>query len=246
VRLEIVPSIDLRGGRVVRLKQGDYARQLDYDLDPVDTAKRFADAGATWFHIVDLDGAKEGRPVQTDLIAKLIAATGMRVQVGGGVRATADVTRLLDAGAARVVVGTRAIEDWPWFASLARDDPRFADKLVLALDAKDGVVATRGWTEASGRRAVDIAQQIKDWPVGAILYTDVSKDGMLQGPNLEHTRRLAEVAGDVPVIASGGVGHIDHIRQLAALRPPVWGVIVGRSLHEGALDLREAIAVGRT
>jgi phosphoribosylformimino-5-aminoimidazole carboxamide ribotide isomerase len=241
--LEIVPSIDLRGGRVVRLKQGDYTRQLNYDLDPIETAKRFADAGATWFHIVDLDGAKEGRPVQTDLIAKLIRSSGMRVQVGGGVRATDDVTRLLDAGAARVVVGTKAIEDWPWFESLARD-ARFDRRLVVALDAKEGVVATRGWTEASGRRAVDIAEQVRDWPVGAILYTDVAKDGMLQGPNLEHTRRLAEVSGKVPVIASGGVGHIDHIRQLAALRPSVWGVIVGRSLHEGALDLRDAIRVG--
>ena len=194
-------------------------------------------------HIVDLDGAKEGRPAQSDLIARIIAASGMRVQAGGGIRATADVQRLLDAGASRVVVGTKAIEDWAWFESLARDDARFAHKLVLALDAKDGIVATRGWTEASGRRAVDIAKQISGWPVGAILYTDVAKDGMLQGPNVEHTRRLAE-AGDVPVIASGGVGHIDHIR--AVKRIQAWGVIVGRSLYEGTLDLAEAIRVFRT
>jgi phosphoribosylformimino-5-aminoimidazole carboxamide ribotide isomerase len=167
----------------------------------------------------------------------------MNVQAGGGIRATADVQQLLDAGATRVVVGTKAIEDWPWFQSLARDDSNFAQKLVLALDAKDGIVATRGWTEASGQAAVDIARQIAGWPVGAILYTDVAKDGMLQGPNVEHTRRLAEAAGPVPVIASGGVGNIDHIRQLTAIG--AWGVIVGRSLYEGTLDLREAIRVAR-
>jgi phosphoribosylformimino-5-aminoimidazole carboxamide ribotide isomerase len=241
--LEIVPSIDLRGGRVVRLKQGDYGRQINYDVDPLDVARSYADAGATWLHIVDLDGAKEGRPAQSNLIARIIAASGMKVQAGGGIRGTADVQRLLDAGASRVVVGTKAIEDWPWFQLLARDDKNCAHKLVLALDAKEGIVATRGWTEASGRAAVDIAKQISGWPVGAILYTDVAKDGMLQGPNLEHTRRLAE-AGDVPVIASGGVGNIEHVRQLTTI--PAWGVIVGRSLYEGTLSLREAIRVGRS
>jgi phosphoribosylformimino-5-aminoimidazole carboxamide ribotide isomerase len=235
--LEIVPSIDLRGGRVVRLKQGDYGRQINYDVDPVETAQSYAGAGARWLHIVDLDGAKEGRPVQTELISKIISASGMTVQVGGGIRSTEDVRRLIDAGASRVVVGTKAIEDWPWFESMARD-ARFAHKLVLALDAKDGIVATRGWTEASGRAAVDIAGQISGWPVGAILYTDVARDGMMEGPNFEHTRSLAE-AGDVPVIASGGVGSLEHIRRLSEL--PVWGVIVGRSLYEGALDLHEAI-----
>ena len=240
--LEILPSVDLRAGRVVRLKQGDYTQQINYSVDPLDTARSFRDAGAEWMHVVDLDGAKEGRPAQSDLIARIIAASGMRVQAGGGIRGTDDVRRLLDAGASRVVVGTKAIEDWPWFESLARGDGNFAHKLVLALDAKDGIVATRGWTEASGRSAVDIARQISGWPVGAILYTDVAKDGMLQGPNLQHTRLLAE-AGRVPVIASGGVGNIEHVRQLT--RIPVWGAIVGRSLYEGTLDLREALRVAR-
>src|SRR5215203_3639436 len=135
--LEIVPSIDLRSGRVVRLKQGDYDRQVNYDVDPLKTAAAFRDAGATWMHVVDLDGAKEGRPVQTEQIASIIAASGLKVEAGGGVRSTDDVRRLLDAGASRVVVGTKAIEDWPWFESLARD-PAFAGKLVLALDAKEG------------------------------------------------------------------------------------------------------------
>jgi phosphoribosylformimino-5-aminoimidazole carboxamide ribotide isomerase len=237
--LVVVPSIDLRGGRVVRLRQGDYADQLNYDVDPLTTARAFAAAGAEWMHIVDLDGAKEGRPVQTDLVRLTIAAFGLRVQTGGGVRSTDDVRRLLDAGAARVVVGTKAIEDWAWFESLM-NDPAFAHKIVLALDAKEGMVATRGWTETSSLRAVDVAKRVSKWPLGAILYTDVAKDGMMQGPNLEHTRALAE-AGPAPVIASGGVGNIGHIRALRDL--PVWGVIVGRSLYEGTVNLEEAIRV---
>lgn len=239
--LEIVPSIDLRGRKVVRLKQGDYARQVNYAVNPLETAQSFAAAGARWMHMVDLDGAKEGRPMQTELIAQVIAGAGLNVEVGGGVRSTDDIRRLLDAGAARVVVGTKAFEDWEWFDSLAHD-PAFERKLVLAIDAKQGQIATRGWTENSGRRAVDVAKQVSDWPLAALLYTDVSKDGMLQGPNLEYTRALAE-AGQVPVIASGGVGNIEHILQLTHL--PIWGAIVGRSLYEGTLDLREAIAVAR-
>jgi phosphoribosylformimino-5-aminoimidazole carboxamide ribotide isomerase len=237
--LTIVPSIDLRGGRVVRLKQGDYGRQVNYDVDPIETARSFAAAGAKWMHVVDLDGAKEGRPVQTELISRVIGATGLQVEVGGGVRSTDDVRRLLDAGAVRVVVGTKALEDWPWFKALAHD-AAFAQKLVLAVDAKEGMIATRGWTETSARRATDVAKEVSDWPVAALLYTDVAKDGMLQGPNLHHTRQLAE-SGNVPVIASGGVGSIDHIRQVMQI--PAWGVIVGRSLYEGTVDLAEAIRV---
>jgi phosphoribosylformimino-5-aminoimidazole carboxamide ribotide isomerase len=237
--LEIVPSIDLRGGRVVRLKQGDYARQVNYDVDPKQTARSFAEAGARWMHVVDLDGAKEGRPVQTDLIAEVIAGANLKVEVGGGVRSTEDIRRLLDAGAVRVVVGTKALEDWDWFRSLAHD-PAFAQKLVLAIDAKEGQIATRGWTQTTSRTAVDVAREVSNWPLAALLYTDVSKDGMLQGPNLHYTQALAE-AGRAPVIASGGVGNIEHIRQLRKLS--VWGAIVGRSLYEGTLDLSEAIRV---
>ena len=221
------------------MKQGDYERQVNYDVDPLKTAASFREAGAEWIHIVDLDGAKTGAPAQTELIGQIIKASGLKAQSGGGVRSTDDVKRLIEAGASRVVVGTKAIEDWPWFESLALD-PAFAGKLVLALDAKEGVVATRGWTADSGKLAVDVAKQISDWPVAGILYTDVAKDGMLQGPNMVHTRLLAE-AGKVPVIASGGVGSIDHIHALMKL--PVWGVIVGRSLYEGTLDLREAVRV---
>jgi phosphoribosylformimino-5-aminoimidazole carboxamide ribotide isomerase len=193
-------------------------------------------------HVVDLDGAKEARPVQTDLVADVIRASGLRVEVGGGVRSTDDVRRLLDAGAARVVVGTRAMEDWAWFQALVHS-AEMSGRIVLAIDAKDGRVATRAWTETTTDLATDVARRVTGWPLAGLLYTDVAKDGMLQGPNFEHTRAVAE-ATDVPVIASGGVGTIDHIRRLTTL--PVWGAIVGRSLYEGTVDLREAIAVART
>lgn len=237
--LEIVPSIDLRGGRVVRLQQGDYGRQVSYDVDPIETARSFAAAGARWMHVVDLDGAKEGRPAQTDLISRIIRAAGLKVEAGGGVRSTDDIDRLLDAGAARVVVGTKAMEDWPWFEGLM-GTPRLADRIVLAVDAKDGNVATRGWTQTTQRLATDVAKQVSGFPLAALLYTDVAKDGMLQGPNIEQTRRLAQ-AGPIPVIASGGVGNLEHIRQLTGIG--IWGVIVGRSLYEGTLELREAIRI---
>jgi phosphoribosylformimino-5-aminoimidazole carboxamide ribotide isomerase len=235
----ILPSIDLRNAQVVRLKQGDYARQINYTVDPVVTANSFREAGATWMHIVDLDGAKEGRPVQTDLIARMIAASGLKVEVGGGIRTTDDIRRLLDAGAQRVVLGTKAMEDWPWFEAQA-SDPQFANRLVLALDAREGVVAVKGWMESSGKLAVDVARQVSDWPLGAILYTDVARDGMMTGPNYQQTQRLVE-AGHVPVIASGGVGTIDHVRL--AKETGAWGCIIGRSLYEGTVGLREAIRI---
>jgi phosphoribosylformimino-5-aminoimidazole carboxamide ribotide isomerase len=238
--LVIIPSIDLRAGRVVRLQQGDYARQLNYDVEPLSTLQSFASAGAKWVHIVDLDGAKEGRPVQTELITQLAAASGMSVQVGGGIRDTKDIDRLILGGVQRIVVGTRAMEAWDWFKEIAYR-PNYAGKIVLALDAREGMIATRAWTQNSGKLAVDVARQVSTWPLAAILYTDVAKDGMLKGPNLQQTRAIAE-AGKVPVIASGGVGSLDDIRRLREL--PIWGAILGRSLHEGKVDLAEAIRLG--
>jgi phosphoribosylformimino-5-aminoimidazole carboxamide ribotide isomerase len=231
----ILPSIDLRSGQVVRLKQGDYAQQINYSVDPVATARSFAAAGAQWMHIVDLDGAREGAIRQRDLVAKIIHASGLKVEVGGGVRSEADIKLLLDAGAQRVVLGTKAMTDWEWFKECVED---FAGKLVLAVDAKDGVVAVKGWSVSSGKLAVDVAREVSDWPIAAILYTDVAKDGMMSGPNYEHTKRLVE-AGKVPVIASGGVGHIDHIKEVK--KTGAWGCIVGRSLYEGTVDLAGAI-----
>jgi phosphoribosylformimino-5-aminoimidazole carboxamide ribotide isomerase len=239
--MQIVPSIDLRNGQVVRLKQGDYGQQITYDLDPADVARSFAAAGATWMHIVDLDGAREGRPVQTELIARIAAASGLQVQVGGGIRTEADIDALRQAGVARVVIGTRAMEKWDWFKFLVHE-PQYEERIVLALDARDGVVATRGWTESSGRQATTVAAEVSNWPLAGILYTDVAKDGMLSGPNFDATCAVAE-AGNVPVIASGGVGNLNHIKTLCTL--PVWGTIVGRSLYEGKVDLAAAIREAR-
>jgi phosphoribosylformimino-5-aminoimidazole carboxamide ribotide isomerase len=239
--LVILPSIDLRNGKVVRLKQGDYSQQITYDVEPMEVAASYAKAGAKWMHVIDLDGAKEGKPVQLELLTKLASASGLQVQIGGGIRTADDIQRLFQAGAARAVIGTRAMQDWDWFTKLVHD-PHYAGKITLALDAKDGIVATHGWTETSSIQAIDIAKKVKGWPLAAILYTDVAKDGMLTGPNFEQTRQLAE-ATDVPVIASGGVGSIEHIRTLTTL--PVWGAIVGRSLYEGKVDLAEAIAIAR-
>jgi phosphoribosylformimino-5-aminoimidazole carboxamide ribotide isomerase len=235
----IVPSVDLRGGKVVRLQQGDFNRQIDYDLEPIAVARSFAADGATIMHVVDLDGAKEGRVLQTRLIGDIARTAGIPVQAGGGVRSTADVRALIEAGVARVVVGTQVLKDWNWFESMAAS-PDFAQKLTLAIDAKDGLIATHGWTETSTVRAVDLARRVKGWPLAGLLYTDVAKDGMLQGPNVDATAELA-AATDVPVIASGGVGSLEHISAL--LGRGIWGVILGRSLHDGRVNLRDAVAI---
>ncbi len=241
--MEIIPSLDLRDGRVVRLQQGDYARQIDYDVDPIAVATSYAGAGAKYLHVVDLDGARAGAPAQTAVIGKIVRATGLVASVGGGVRSTDDVKALLDAGASRVVVGTRAVEDWPWFERLAHD-PAFAQKLILAVDAKDGRVATKAWTETSDLLATDLAARVDGWPLAGLLYTDVARDGMMAGPNVARTAELA-AATDVPTIASGGVGTLDHLRDLAAAEEgrKIWGVVIGRSLLDGALELSDALDV---
>ncbi len=235
----IIPSIDLRSGKVVRLQQGDFSRQLDYDLDPLAVAKSFQADGARIMHIVDLDGAKEGRVLQEKLIGDIAHATTLTIQAGGGIRTEDDIRRLLDAGVHRVVIGTAALNNWRWFERASLGE--FAKKLVLAIDAKAGMVATHGWTETSSNSAIDVAKTVNGWPLAGLLYTDVAKDGMLQGPNVEATAELAQVT-DVPVVASGGVGSLEHIREL--LGKGIWGVILGRSLHDGKVKLKEAIEVG--
>lgn len=239
--LQVIPSVDLRNGKVVRLLQGDFDRQTDYGLSAVEQVRRFAEAGATLVHIVDLDGARAGTLMQSELIRELAGATTVPLQVGGGVRSRADIEKLLQAGVDRVVVGTAALENWGWFEATAHDRA-LRGRLVLALDARDGVVATRGWTASSDRLALEVAAAVRGWPLAGILYTDVAVDGTLGGPSVQRTVELA-MATDVPVMASGGVGQLEHVRSL--LGTPVRGVIVGRAIYEGRIDLRAAIELTR-
>ncbi len=238
--LEIYPSIDLIGGRVVRLAQGDFGRETKYDVAPADAAKAYADAGAEWLHVVDLDGAKAGSIQQTEAIRAIVEGEPrLRVQAGGGVRERDDIQRLLDAGVSRVVVGTKAVRDWPWLLELL-EDADLHGRLTLAVDAKAGRIATAGWQESSTVAAIDLTRQTNGLPLAAILYTDVARDGMLTGTDAVGTAELAE-ATDVPVLASGGVGSLDDLRPLVPTN--IAGVIIGRAIYEKKIDLAAAIAL---
>ena len=237
--MDVLPAIDLRDGKCVRLLQGDYARQIDYADDPVVVAVRFEQAGATWLHVVDLDGAREGRLCNLPTIERILSRTKLRVEVGGGLREAGTIESLIDAGASRCVVGTKALEVWAWFRDLV-ERPRCRNRIALGLDARNGRLAVRGWTEETGETALQVAQRLAGCPLAAIIYTDIARDGMLVGPNIEATRALAEVS-PVPVIASGGVTNIEDVRRLARL--PLGGIIIGRAIYENQIDLAEAIRV---
>lgn len=235
--MELWPAIDLLGGKAVRLHQGRYDQVTVYADDPAALA-------ASWrgrtrhLHVVDLEGARDGRAVQTDVVRAVLAAFGPGVQVGGGVRSRATLERWLELGAERVVVGTAAIREPAWVRAAALAHP---GRVVAALDAKDGLVAIEGWTQVSSRTAVEVARELSDVPVAAILYTDVARDGTRVGPNVEATVRLAREGG-LPVLASGGIGSLDDLRRVAA-HPEIAGAIVGRALYEGAFGLDDAVAV---
>jgi phosphoribosylformimino-5-aminoimidazole carboxamide ribotide isomerase len=232
--VELWPAIDLRGGKCVRLLQGDYDRETVFGDDPVAMVKRFVAQGAKRLHIVDLDGAKAGRPVQADLIARMVAAAGVPCQLGGGIRSLETARAYVAAGVARLVVGSVAIEQPALLEQLATALP---GRIVLGLDARDGRVAVRGWLETSPLTAVAVAQRHEGLPLAAIVYTDIATDGMLAGPNLA---ALEEMIGAVklPVVASGGIATADDLRQVA--RIGAGGCIVGRALYDGGLSLAEA------
>lgn len=235
--MEILPAIDLRGGKVVRLAQGDYDRQTTYADDPVSVAKAFVAAGARWIHMVDLDAARTGTPTNTASVAAVAAAVDARIQLGGGARDEAAIDAMLAGGVARVVVGSAALRDWAWFEGLlARAD--LAGRLALGLDARGGRVAAQGWTEQLATTAVELARRTRGRPLGAIVYTDISRDGMLGGVNVEATAEIV-AATDVPVIASGGVGSLEDVRRCKAIGCA--GAIVGRAYYEGAIDLAGAV-----
>jgi phosphoribosylformimino-5-aminoimidazole carboxamide ribotide isomerase len=232
----ILPAIDLRGGQCVRLRQGDYDRETVFGADPAAMARRWVEQGAAYLHLVDLDGAKQGRPVNGDSVRRIVAAAGVPCQLGGGLRTEDDVALALDWGVARVIIGTRALKDPPGFAALCR---RFPGQVVLGIDARNGQVATEGWLEVSHVSALDLARRCAEWPIAALVYTDISRDGMLEGPNFDATAELARSVA-LPVIASGGVTTLEDVRRLAALR--LGGCIIGRALYEGRLDLAAVLA----
>ncbi|MFB0553551.1 MAG: 1-(5-phosphoribosyl)-5-[(5-phosphoribosylamino)methylideneamino]imidazole-4-carboxamide isomerase [Phycisphaerae bacterium] len=231
----IIPAIDLRDGKCVRLIQGKYDRQINYEDDPVKQAREFSSAGAKWLHIVDLDGARLGRPVNTDAISAIVALGLFKIEVGGGLRDEDSIKQLLDIGVERVIIGTKAVSDFEWFSEMAE---KFSGKIVLGLDARGSKVATHGWTQDSPHNLLEFATEAAKLPLAAIIYTDISKDGMMTGPNFERTKALVETV-DVPVIASGGVNTIEDIKKLAEFGSEA--VIIGRSLYEGTLKLSDAI-----
>jgi phosphoribosylformimino-5-aminoimidazole carboxamide ribotide isomerase len=237
----ILPAIDLRGGQCVRLRQGDYAQETVFGHDPAAMARRWIEQGASWLHIVDLDGAREGRPVNGESVRSIIAATreGGHCQLGGGLRTEADIDGALGWGVERVVLGTRALQEPAWCESLCR---KFPGKIVAGIDAKNGQAATHGWLEVSQSKALDLARRFAEMPLAAIVYTDIGRDGMMAGPNLE---AMAELAAKVPVpiIASGGVTTLEDVQRLAALG--LAGCIIGRALYEGTVELAAAIEAAR-
>jgi phosphoribosylformimino-5-aminoimidazole carboxamide ribotide isomerase len=240
--MDVIPAIDLLDGKCVRLYQGDYAQSQVFDENPAAVAQQWVEQGATWLHLVDLDGAKAGHPVNQGAIATIVRSTPVPVQVGGGLRDRQSVADLLSLGVRRVILGTIAVEQPELVGELCQE---FPGQIVVGIDARNGKVATRGWLETSEVEAVTLAQQMAERGAAAIIYTDIHRDGTLQGPNREALRELAG-AIEIPVIASGGVSSITDLLNLLALEPlGVTGVIVGKALYTGDVSLREAVkAIG--
>jgi phosphoribosylformimino-5-aminoimidazole carboxamide ribotide isomerase len=231
----VYPAIDLRGGKCVRLKQGDFGRSKEYDADPVERAREWERQGATAIHVVDLDGAEMGSPVQLDLVARIANAVNVPLQVGGGIRTLKDLRAVRDSGAQRVVIGTAAVGD----RELRLEAVEAAGaSLVVAVDARDGVVATHGWRQSSGISVLDLAEELAADGVASVLYTDVARDGMDAGAALEAT---AAVAKSIPTLASGGVRGVEDVAALSNI-PGVVGVVVGTALYEGRVTLEQLIA----
>ena len=233
--MDILPAIDLIDGQCVRLIQGQYDKKITYKDDPVAQAKEFFDSGAQWLHVVDLDGAKQGKPVNAEVVAKIAKELPMKVELGGGIRDEAAIMTMLDAGVTRLILGSSAIKQFEWFSEMAR---KYPDRLVLGLDARGANLATEGWLDQGSQSVLGFAQQAADLPLAAIIYTDISKDGMLDGPNVERTKQLAETVS-LPIVAAGGVTTVEDIKNLKAAN--VAGAIIGRALYECTITLTEAL-----
>ncbi|MDQ2886044.1 MAG: 1-(5-phosphoribosyl)-5-[(5-phosphoribosylamino)methylideneamino]imidazole-4-carboxamide isomerase [Chloroflexota bacterium] len=231
----LLPSIDIKDGLCVRLYQGDYAQMTTYDADPVRVALRWQEAGARWLHVVDLDGAKEGTPVNVALIERIRGATRMSIEVGGGLRSLAHIEQILALGVERVVLGTVALTDRELLQAALQ---RWGEQIVVGIDARDGRVAIAGWRETSGVDAATLASELTELGVQRFSYTDIGRDGTLEGPNL-HALAAMQRAASRPLIASGGVRSLADLHALSALG--VEGAIIGKALYTGALDLAAAV-----
>ena len=235
----IFPAIDLYEGCAVRLKKGDYQQKTVYSNNPLDIAFDFKDCGAEHIHIVDLEGAKEGTTPNLELICRIKKESGMFVEVGGGIRTLETAARYIDAGIDRVILGTKAVTD-PDFAGEAV--ARFGKKTAVGVDIKDGYAAVKGWVESSELKAFDLIKQMHDLGVSTIICTDISKDGMLEGPNNRLYEELSETFKDIDFIASGGVTTIEDIEKLK--KAGLYGAIIGRAYYEKTIDLKDAVAIG--
>jgi phosphoribosylformimino-5-aminoimidazole carboxamide ribotide isomerase len=236
----IFPAIDLKDGQCVRLVQGVLENKTVYSDRPEQVAAMFEDQGAQWLHIVDLDGAFTGSPRNSEAIRAIASAINIPFQVGGGLRTVEDVKRVLKLGAGRVIIGTRALQQ-DFISQLL--DQFGPDRIVLGLDAKDGMVAVEGWVQKSDLNALDFACRMKTLGINTAVFTDVAKDGLLKGPNLRSIEEMARVSG-LQIIASGGVSSVENIRALKAMEPAgVCGAIIGKALYDGKITLQEALAV---
>lgn len=240
VAVNLFPAIDLKQGKCVRLVKGDMNQATVFNDSPGDQAKQFADAGCEWIHVVDLDGAFAGKPVNADAVKAIIATAKVPVQLGGGIRDMAAIERWLEAGLARVILGTVAVKNPKLVNEACR---AFPGKVAVGIDARKGMVATEGWAETSELSAVDLSQRFVDAGVVAIIHTDIDRDGVLAGANVAASAELAQ-AVPIPVIVSGGVSSIEDIKAVkAAAKSGIAGVIAGRAIYEGRLNVRDAIAV---
>ncbi|HMO14139.1 MAG TPA: 1-(5-phosphoribosyl)-5-[(5-phosphoribosylamino)methylideneamino]imidazole-4-carboxamide isomerase [Pirellulaceae bacterium] len=238
--MQIWPAIDIRDGNCVRLIRGDFEQETIYNSNPVDVAQRFYDDGATCLHVVDLDGARTGRPVNHEVILAIAnKVPDLTIEVGGGIRDEDAIATYLSSGIARVVLGTKAILDPTWFRLLVQ---RNAGRIVLGLDARDGQAAIAGWGESSAISAYDLARDFSDIPLAAIVFTDIEMDGMLSGPNFAAMQRMQQATA-IPIICSGGVTTVHDVQQLAKMG--VAGCIIGRALYTGKITLREALVASR-
>ena len=239
----IIPAVDIKDGRCVRLQQGEMDRETVFSNNPALMAQRWQEAGAELLHLVDLNGAIDKKPKNLTTIQAILDAVHIPVQLGGGIRDMDTIATYIDRGVSRVVLGTEAIRNPDLIIQAAL---RFPERIVVGIDARNGFVAIEGWTETTGTTAIDLARRFEDVGLAAINFTDIHRDGMQTGPNLEATRRLAE-AVSIPVVASGGVSTIEDIKNLLPLESAgVQGVITGKALYSGSLDLKEAIALANT